>query len=186
MNTNNFVEIISALHQKKVIAYPTEAVFGLGCDPDSFSAVKKLLILKKRNKEKGFILVASNFFQLKKYINYNLISKNILKKIFLTWPGFITWLMPPKNTISPWLIGENSMLAVRVSAFFPIIKICNMFGKPLISTSANLSGKIPAKTSNEVYKQFGENIKILDYPIGLYQNPSEIRNIFNNRVIRKG
>lgn len=186
MNTNNFIEIINALHQKKVIAYPTEAVFGLGCDPDSFSAVKKLLILKKRNKKKGFILVASNFLQLKEYINYNVINKKILKKIFLTWPGFITWLMPPKNNISPWLIGENSMLAVRVSDFAPIIKICNMFGKPLISTSANLSGKIPAKTAYEVYKQFGKNIKILDYPIGLYQNPSEIRNIFNNRVIRKG
>uniref|UniRef100_A0A1A9Z0W9 Threonylcarbamoyl-AMP synthase n=1 Tax=Glossina pallidipes TaxID=7398 RepID=A0A1A9Z0W9_GLOPL len=120
MNINHFIKIIEALHQKRVIAYPTESVFGLGCDPDSFSAVNKLLTLKKRDREKGFILVASNFLQLKNYINSSIIDKNILKKIFLTWPGFITWLMPPQNTIAPWLIGENKLLAVR----FLLVQTC--------------------------------------------------------------
>ncbi|MDQ1237440.1 MAG: Sua5/YciO/YrdC/YwlC family protein [Wigglesworthia glossinidia] len=186
MNTENFVKIIDALHQEEVIAYPTEAVFGLGCDPDSHIAVNKLLFLKKRNQEKGFILVASSLAQLKNYINYKIINKNKLRKIFLNRYRFITWLIPPKNTIAPWLIGNNQLLAVRISMFFPIIKICKMFGKPLISTSANLSGEVPAKTSREVYKKFGKKIIILDYPVGVYQNPSEIRNIFNNNIIRKG
>ncbi|BAC24643.1 yrdC [Wigglesworthia glossinidia endosymbiont of Glossina brevipalpis] len=186
MKFRNLMKIINALREEEVVAYPTESMFGLGCDPDSISAVNKLIYLKKRKINKGFIIVAANISQLNNYIDCTSLSKNNLNKIFCTWPGFITWLMPPKKDIPCWLIGNNSLIAVRVSNFFPIKKICNIFGKPIISTSANLSGEIPAKNIKEIKHKLGSKIIILDHPIGKYSNPSEIRNGINYKIIRKG
>lgn len=66
---NNFLEIVNQLKQEEVVAYPTEAVFGLGCNPQSEKAVRKLLVLKQRPEEKGLILLASDLKYLLPYID---------------------------------------------------------------------------------------------------------------------
>ncbi|QJC35727.1 Sua5/YciO/YrdC/YwlC family protein [Enterobacteriaceae endosymbiont of Donacia sparganii] len=180
---------INALKIGKIIAYPTESVFGLGCDPDNKKAVYKLLIIKKRSIKKGLILVASKYTQLLKYINEKKIIKSQKKKILSTWPGQITWIMPISKKTPFWLTGNFNSIAVRITNHYLISKLCNYFGKPIVSTSANISGMQPCLTSKEVLNQFykvKKHILILNGKTGNHVKPSEIRDSFTNLVIRKG
>ncbi|QCI17990.1 L-threonylcarbamoyladenylate synthase type 1 TsaC [Buchnera aphidicola (Acyrthosiphon lactucae)] len=172
------------LHNDNVIAYPTESMFGLGCDPTSKKAVKKLLNLKKRSVEKGFILVAADFNQIKMYINEKYLSKRQKKKLFFYWPGPFTFLLPAHPKAPYWLTGKFNTVAVRVSAHIEIIKLCNAFGKALISTSANVSNMTPCFTSEEVFKCFGKDFPLLNGNIGNEKNPSKIIDIINGKLIR--
>ncbi|QCI20742.1 L-threonylcarbamoyladenylate synthase type 1 TsaC [Buchnera aphidicola (Brachycaudus cardui)] len=172
------------LNSENVIAYPTESMFGLGCDPNSEIAVKKLLDLKKRSIEKGFILVASNFHQIKMYIDENKLLHNQRKKIFFHWPGPFTFLLPAHPRTPYWLTGKFNTVAVRISAHVDIIKLCNSFGKALISTSANITKKYPCVTREELFKNFGKDFPLLNGKIGSEKNPSQIINIINGKLIR--
>lgn len=181
---NSLFHCVKMLRDDNVIAYPTESMFGLGCDPDSKKAVKKLLFLKKRSIKKGFILVASDFKQIKMYINENDLSKKQKNKIFFHWPGPFTFLLPANPKVPYWLTGKFNTVAVRVSAHIEIIKLCNAFGKALISTSANISNMMPCFTSEEVFKCFGKDFPVLNGKIGKEKNPSKIIDIIDGKLIR--
>lgn len=182
-NIEPFVEL---LKQNKVIAYPTEAVFGLGCDPDSQDAVESLLILKQRSWKKGLILIAANLQQLTPYIDTSLLSAEQMQRVLATWPGPVTWIMPVKKNVPKWLTGEFDTLAVRVSAHSVVQMLCQQFGKPLVSTSANLSGMAPCRTYDEVINQFGYDFPVIDANVGERENPSEIRDALTGELIRQG
>ena len=181
---SSLIRCISALYQKKIIAYPTESMFGLGCDPTSSKAVKRLLDLKKRSIKKGFILVASNYNQIKMYINESQLSVQNKKMMFLHWPGPYTFLLPANSLVPYWLTGEFNTVAVRISSHSSIIKLCNVFGKALISTSANFANMSPCLTQKDVFKNFGSNFPLLHGNIGNECNPSKIINIMNGKLIR--
>ncbi|MGL5288697.1 MAG: Sua5/YciO/YrdC/YwlC family protein, partial [Aeromonas sp.] len=88
---NKFELAVAALQQDGVIAYATEAVFGLGCDPDSEVAVQRLLAIKQRPVEKGLILIAADMAQLQDYIDVSQLSGNQLAQVKASWPGPFTW-----------------------------------------------------------------------------------------------
>ncbi|OQM34128.1 Sua5/YciO/YrdC/YwlC family protein [bacterium endosymbiont of Pedicinus badii] len=181
---NNFYKILYALKNKKVIAYPSECVFALGCDPDCEQAVNSIISIKKRNKNKGFVLVSSNYEKLKKYVNECSISDKMKKKIFSTWPGNVTWTFPINKTTPKWIIGNYSTIAIRISAFDVIRKICILFKKPIISTSANISGEKPYKKFHQVKRKF-QSVYVLQEKTGDYTNTSEIRNAKDGKILRK-
>ncbi len=85
-------QAVAVLNNEHVIAYPTEAVFGVGCDPDSETAVMRLLALKQRPVEKGLILIAASFEQLKPYIDDSRLSDAQREAIFSCWPGPVTFV----------------------------------------------------------------------------------------------
>jgi len=159
-------------------------MFGLGCDPDSKIAVDKLLNLKKRNIKKGFILVAAYYNQIKKYIDETKISVNQKKNMFHYWPGHFTFLVPSSSLTPYWLTGKSNNIAVRISNHLSIVKLCNTFGKPLISTSANFSNMPPCLTRESVLKNFGKDFPLFNGNIGDEKNPSKIINIMNGNLIR--
>lgn len=178
--------IIEALKQQQVIAYPTEAVFGLGCDPDSEAAVNKLLELKLRPWEKGLILIADNYEQLKSYVDDSQLNEQQRQAMFATWPGPVTWVIPAKKTTPKWLTGQFDTLAVRVTNHELVKALCREYGKPIVSTSANLSGLEPCRTTEEVIVQFKDTIPVLDGVVGGRLNPSEIRDAMTGQLYRKG
>lgn len=184
--TEDINELVNKLNQQCVIAYPTEAVFGLGCDPDSSSAVEHLLNLKKRPWQKGLILVAANYQQLANYIDDSKLTDEQKNAVFASWPGPVTWVMPVKNRLPNWLTGEFDSLAVRVSAHPAVKELCLRFGKPLVSTSANLNGMPPCRTYLEVKQQFGSDFPVLNGSVGGRQNPSEIRDALTGKLFRQG
>lgn len=177
---------LERLRQAEVIAYPTEAVFGLGCDPDSEVAVMRLLALKKRPVEKGLILIAANYSQLSPYIADEQLSECQKERIFARWPGPVTWVMPANEKTPRWLTGRFSSLAVRVSDHPDVARLCNALGKPLVSTSANLSGLPPCRNAAEVLVQFGADFPVLMGNTGGRLNPSEIRDAITGELIRQG
>ncbi|WMY96113.1 MAG: Sua5/YciO/YrdC/YwlC family protein [Arsenophonus sp.] len=181
----SFHNIIMALKKGEIIAYPTEAVFGLGCDPDNEEAIHKLFLLKQRSWKKGFILIASSYEQLIPYIDDQKLTMKQKKIIFSMKKKPITWVLPAKKNISKWLTGTFNSIAVRIINFQLIKDLCFFYGKPLISTSANLHGEPPCKTKEEVILKFNDQVFILDGVVGGHKNPSEIRDIITGCLYRK-
>lgn len=146
---------IRHLRQGKVIAHPTEAVYGLACDPFNETAVRRILTLKQRPAEKGFILLAANFEQLEPLLE--LPEPNILTPILKSWPGPVTWIFPTRVSTPIWLSGKHNSLAVRVTNHPLSSELSFAFGKPLVSTSANPSHRPPAKTATQVRRYFSDD-----------------------------
>jgi len=137
---------IKCIQQGGVIAYPAEAVFGLGCDPDNEPALIKLLKIKNRAKSKGLILLAGNFEQLTPYLDLTHLNEAQIQLILSRWPNGITQVLPACSGISSYLTGIFSTIAVRVTNQPDVMTLCAQMNKPIVSTSANLSGLEPAKT----------------------------------------
>ncbi|GAA5648207.1 L-threonylcarbamoyladenylate synthase [Vibrio proteolyticus] len=184
---DNFEQALNALRQGEVIAYPTEGVFGVGCDPDNPEAIAKLLKLKQRPVEKGLILIAASYDQLLPYIDESQLTAEQLDKVHATWPGPVTWIMPCSDKVSNWVSGQFDSIAVRVTDHPLVQKMCDAFGKPLTSTSANLSGQPPCMTTEEVEQQLGEQlVAILHGETGGRDKPSEIRDAKTSQILRQG
>lgn len=180
-----FPAAIAALKQGELIAYPTEAVFGVGCDPDSESAVHKLLELKQRPIEKGLILVAASPDQLAAYVDFNALTAEQRNVVLASWPGPNTWVMPKKAATPCWLTGKFDSLAVRVSAHPQVQALCRAYGKPVVSTSANLTGSPPCRTRSEAALALGNKLAaIIEGEVDMSANPTQIRDAKSGQVIR--
>ena len=183
-HTQSLKKCIYFLKKNYVIAYPTETVFGLGCDPDNKIAVMNLLALKKRSINKGFILIAANYAQLLPYISDCNLSSIQRKRMFSYWPGPTTFIVPVSPKTPYWLTGQFNSLAIRVSNHPQVQTLCHKFGKPLISTSANISGQPPCCTVDEIKIQFGMCFPTLLGVTGGRKYPSKIRDAITGIVIR--
>lgn len=168
-----------------VIAYPTEAVWGLGCDPFSATAVRRILTLKKRPESKGLILIAASALQFEWLIHD--LPAQYLALLRASWPGPTTWLVPHKGRVPAWICGEHETVALRVSAHPTVRALCAACDGPLVSTSANQAGKREARYLFQVFRQFRDQ---LDYVapglVGGNRRASEIRDVVTNKVLRPG
>lgn len=136
------------LHSGGVVAYPTEAVWGLGCDPRNKVAVLRLLALKQREVDKGLILIAADEAQLAPYVDIAALNEVQRAAVRASWPGPHTWIVPASTHAPAWITGAHNGIAVRVSAHPLVIALCEAFGGALVSTSANRAGQ-PAACSRE-------------------------------------
>ncbi len=137
-----------------VVAYPTEAVYGLGCDPWNENAVRRILAMKQRPEAKGLILIAASLEQLTPFVS--LLEPERMEVILATWPGPHTWLLPARPQTPAWLRGAHGTLAVRVTAHPLAAALCRAAGLALVSTSANRAGRHPARTALEVRLRLGK------------------------------
>ena len=164
-----------------VIAYPTEGVFGLGCLPDDQSAIQHLLDIKRRDAAKGLILIAANAGQLEGWIS--LPEGAALPDPDPAHP--VTWIVPPGPRVTPLLRGTHTNLAVRITTNPTAVALCLAADSPLVSTSANLSGKPTARNRNILQRQFGS---VVDYVVpgdcGPASGPSEIRDFKTGDILR--
>jgi L-threonylcarbamoyladenylate synthase len=166
-----------------VIAYPTESVFGLGCDPAQRTAVERVLVLKHRSAAKGLILIASRWRQLQPWLIA--VPGAWQDRLQRSWPGPVTWLIPANRNCPRWLAGEHDTLAVRVTAHPLARRLCESLDRAIVSTSANRSGHRPARSVLEVRLQFGTRIDfVLPGQLGTLGKPTPIRDLASGRVIR--
>jgi tRNA threonylcarbamoyl adenosine modification protein (Sua5/YciO/YrdC/YwlC family) len=173
-----------AFRHQQCFAYPTEAVFGLGCDPLSEKAVMEILRLKSRPVEKGLILIAANFEQLAPFVQINKLPIEHQRKVHDSWPGPFTWLLPKSDLSPSWLSGDSELLAVRVTNHPLVQQMCEQLNSPMVSTSANPAGLSPARTSQEVRTYFGDDLVIVDGSLGEQQTPSTIINGLDLQTLR--
>lgn len=183
-NASETDPISIAFNEGKLLVYPTEAVMGIGCDPDNEEAVKALLDIKQRPIEKGVILVAANYSQLLPYVDDNAIRQDRRTDIFSSWPGPNTWLLPKSTTAPGWITGQHSKIAVRVTDHPVVVDLCNKLGKPLVSTSANVTGQPPAITIEQAKAVFADSVVYVHGDVGGASKPSMIRDGDTAEVIR--
>ena len=168
-----------------VIAYPTEAVYGLGCDPLEEDAVRRILAIKQRDAAKGLILIASRLSQLLPFMAK--LPDEIMGKLGKSWPGPVTWVVPAAAHVPGWLTGGRPTLAVRVTAHPDANALCEACGMALVSTSANRGGQAPARTGLRVRAQLGSEVDwIMPGAVGGLAKPTEIREALTGKVLRAG
>lgn len=171
------------IRQGGIIAYPTEAVYGLGCDPFNGEAVLRLLSLKQRSWEKGLIIIASDTTQIAPFIAP--LSASHQSRLQQSWPGPTTWLIPANPHLPRWITGKFHQIALRVTAHPVANALCKAVGHAIISTSANISQQPPAKSALRVRQYFDDQLDyILSGPLGSLQKPTTIKDLVTDQTIR--
>ena len=181
----SLADVVAALRAGGVVAYPTEAVYGLGCDPENRAAFDRLFAIKRRPPTQGVLLIASDFAQVEKYIDLGAVPPDALARARASWPGPHTWIFPRNVKTPDWLAGAHAGIAVRVTAHAPAAGLCRAFGGALVSTSANRHGEAPAQSAAEVRAIFGDDIDaILNAPLGGLERPTPIRDAISGATVR--
>lgn len=176
--------LLKSFQEGSVFAYPTEAVFGLGCDPLNPDAMEHILQLKQRPVEKGVILVADEWSRVAKFVDAEKIPAGLLGQVLDSWPGFITWLMPKSAAAPDWICGDSELIAIRISAHPVIRQLCQTLKSPLVSTSANISGEAAIQDITKLEQLFAHNVIYIAGELGGESRPSEIRHALTGRIIR--
>lgn len=184
MHAWHLKQAVRAVKAGGVIAYPTEAVWGVGCDPWQRAAVERLLALKQRPMHKGLILVAADSRQISPLTDP--LSATDRMTLDSSWPGPNTWLLAdPDEWVPHWVKGEHKSVAVRVSDHPTVRALCRLLGGPLVSTSANPAGAEPARSATQVRQAFGRQLDyLLPGPLGGLAKPTVIRDLQSGQVMR--
>jgi len=174
---------LACLRQGQIIAYPTEAVYGLGCDPFQAEAVSRLLQLKQRSVDKGLILIAASWSQIESLVEP--VPPPALAQALASWPGPVTWVFPAGSTVPSWIRGRHRTVALRVSAHPVVQELCQAYGGPMVSTSANREGEPPLRDFRAMQMMFGKQIDfIVPGKVGGLSNPTPIRDAISGQTLR--
>jgi L-threonylcarbamoyladenylate synthase len=165
-----------------VLAYPTEAVWGLGCCLDDAAAVRQVLALKGRPVAKGLILVGGEPAHFEFLLRRCTQEQRL--QMLASWPGPNTWLVPHHNLVPAWISGRHPSVAIRVSAHPIIQALTAALGGPIVSTSANPQGLSPARNALRCRSYFGTSVHYCSGAVGRSNNPSQIRDLISGQILR--
>jgi len=203
--TDSVIEAAHWLQQGQLLAYPTESVWGIGCDPFNQQAVQQLLAIKQRPLEKGMIVVTDSVSRLKMLLNS--LNEDQRQQVLVSWRNDTdsdvdsqqahTWLLPLSEnlpvSIPAWITGSHHSVAVRVIDHPLVQQLCrqvvsvhNPYGF-VVSTSCNPSGQPPALTLSQAQAYFSDSNEQVGYLKGEtlgYQLPSQISDARTGQVIR--
>ena len=172
----------SQLHRGGVIAYPTEGVWGIGCDPFNRHAVERLLAIKGRSLHKGLILVAASIDQFSPFLVG--LDSGQRATLGASWPGPNTWLVPDNGTAPAWIRGAHDSVALRVTDHPLVAELCRCFGGPIVSTSANPAGRPVARYAWQIRRQLPQLDYLLHGALGRARGPSQIRDLVTGAIVR--
>lgn len=171
------------LREGGVLAYPTEGVYGLGCDPDNRAAFERIFAMKRRPPEQGVLLIAADFEQVRGWIGNA--PEAALERARAAWPGAHTFIFPRSSRVPEWIAGGHAGIALRVTAHPPAAALCRAFAGPIVSTSANRHGEPPGRTAQEVASLFGDALDaVLDAPLGGLDRSTPITDAVTGAIIR--
>lgn len=173
---------VDTLRRGGVVAYPTEAVWGLGCEVHNRHGVQQILDLKQRSPHKGLILVADCMARFE-FILHDL-PPELRQTLQASWPGPRTWLVPHRQRLPAWITGQHETVALRVSRHPVVVALCRTLGGPIVSTSANPQGAQAPRFSFQVRRYFGDNVTYAPGRVDRHARPSVIRDLISGRVLR--
>ena len=176
---NRFVHEVS---RGAVFGYPTDTVWGFGCHPLIAASVSRILQIKNRDPDKGLILLSSRIEYCAAYLD---IEAGQLDQLRSPGERPVTWLVTASEFCPVWIRGIYPTVAIRVTSH-PLVRfICDGLQAPLVSTSANRSGKATVRNSIQMRKQFGAELDyiVTGFPTGSLQ-PSEIKSLDNGTILR--
>ncbi|MBT8084831.1 MAG: L-threonylcarbamoyladenylate synthase [Woeseia sp.] len=164
-----------------VVAYPTEGVYGLGCRPDDATAVLRIVDIKQRDLLAGLLLIAADIAQLEGWVDLPDNAPDLRSSPDMP----ITWIVPASASVPTWIRGRHSGVAVRISSHPVAAALCHAADMPLVSTSANLSGRPPARNAWLLRRQFRDMVDfVVPGRCGPARGPSEIRDLATGSVLR--
>jgi len=179
--------IVDFFKSGKTVVYPTDTIYGIGCEATNQKAVNKIFKIKKRSKTQSLLVLVSSISMLKKYTYVSKKQEEYLKKI---WPGPVTVILKYRGILAKNVASREESLAVRLPKSKFLTKIIREVGTPIVSTSINISGKEsildPGKIENEFRKEKPDII--INAGILQKKKPSkiiDIRNIDNKIILRK-
>lgn len=177
---NEIDRAAKALQQGGVVVYPTEGVYGLGCDPFNETAVLRLLKIKNRRINKGLILIASDWKQVEHLIKWSGAKYPISTSDYPT-----TWIFPADDKVPRWIAGKFSSVAIRVTTHPAAKRLCQKFGGPIVSSSANLSGKRPIRKSEQISKKIICSVDfVVSHEVGNLGRPTRVCDAKTGKVFR--
>ena len=163
-----------------VIAYPTDTIYGLGCDPYNAEAVEQLSNIKSRSPGKNFILLAGHIEQIESLIELTEDQKKQILQV--TQPT--SWVIKAGPSTPDWLLSKDQTITVRLSKHRDVQKLCHILGHTITSTSANLSGLHPARNALELHQRFHSTVDIiLANQKKLTASPSKIIRLCDNHIL---
>ena len=176
------------LKQGGMVAYPTRAVFGLGCDPRHWGALRALLRLKRRPARKGMIVVADQQERLWPFMETG--RADLRERCRARWPGPHTWLVPAHARLPGLLCGRSygggHRVALRHDNYPPLANLCHRIGMALVSTSANRSGQRPLTTTRACRQRFGERVRVIPGRCQRHSRPSTVADLLSGSIVRQG
>ena len=176
---------VASLRGGGVIACPTEAVWGLGCDPFDEAAVMRLLAIKQREVGKGLLLVAADVDQLDGLVDWDALEPGRREAVLASWPGANTWVLPATTRVPRWITGDHDGVAIRISDHPLVAALCRSFGGALVSTSANVAGEAPARREADLAPSLRAAIDaLLPGETGGLDRPTPIRDARSGAVLR--
>ncbi|MFC1528534.1 L-threonylcarbamoyladenylate synthase [Candidatus Latescibacterota bacterium] len=180
-------DAVTVLKNGGIVVYPTETVYGIGCDPLNRAAYERIHRLKKRNDDKQMLLLACSLSQVEQFAGRLADIPSRLAREF--WPGPLTMVINTLSEIPEYLYGNSGGVAFRVTSHPVAASLANNSGYPITSTSANISGYPPVSNYEEALKMFGKEAEIvLENSIPFSGTPSTIIDLTSDepKIIREG
>ena len=173
----------SAMLKGGVIAYPTEAVYGLGCNPYDAGAVMHLLQIKHRDVSQGLILLGRS---LDDFADFIVVPDKVLRnRLTSKQTEPTTWLMPASDYCPIWIRGKHDTVAIRVTDHKQCLSLCNTMNSAIVSTSANRAGHAALRSALKVRQEFnGELDYLLVGSTGGRKQPSRIIDAVSGNIVR--
>lgn len=158
-NVKNIDLIKTKFKNGEVVIFPTDTVFGIGCIASNNTAIEKIYSLKKRDKNKSLLL---NFANIRQVENFAYLDEKVtfLIKQFMPGPLSIILKVKPGTSLSNYVINDNK-IGIRIPNNKVLLDIISSINYPIVSTSCNKSGFLPAINAHEAEKIFGKDITIL-------------------------
>ena len=183
---NNSLDVFSSadwLAEGKILLHPTEGVWGIGRDALNESSFLRVYELKKRPRNKSFILLIKSYEAVQKYIkNSDKIDLNFINTV---WPGPTTLLVDYNDKTPDHLRNDSGKIALRVSNHYPIIQLFKSFNGIMVSTSANISGEKNIDNTGELIKIFNQkDVGLYNDKLGNNIKPSRIIDLNSGTIIR--
>jgi len=182
---NNILTTSRIVKKGGLIVYPTETVYGLGCDPFNIEAVKRIFKVKGERR-KPLPILASSIDNVEKIASVSQEGKKIAKKF---WPGPLTLVFPKKLVLPDIVTCKLDSVGVRIPEHDVALQLISLSNGLLIGTSANRTGEKPPRTVQEVTQQLKEEVDvILDGGSTTLGKPSTVVDLTSKkpRILREG
>lgn len=182
-NFEEYVEIAKELKDGKIIAFPTDTVFGLGCIYDNIEGLKRIKEIKKRDQGKSLPIMCSNLEMIK---NVGLVDEKLIRLVDGLGNGAITYILPKHPDLDPRINDYKQTVAIRIPDHDFVLNLIDALGKPMLVTSCNLSNEkeiLKAKDALELFKD-KVDIFVMEDAMGTFA--STIYDVANDKILRQG
>ena len=178
-------QVVNALRQGAVVCYPTDTMYGIGCDIFNHKAVKRIHQIKKRPKHKPFSFMCSSLKEVSKYCFISNLAYRLIKKSI---PGGYTFILPTMKIVPKIMTSKQKTVGIRVPECPICQEMIKELGNPVLNTSARINDEPPVTEAYEVEELLGNQIDIIIDSGPVYPMPSSVISLVKNQpeIIREG